>query len=224
MNKEKKMENFIVAVDGPAGSGKSTISKIVAKDYGLTYLDTGAMYRMVALCSLENNIDLGDIDAVTEMLKNLTIDIDGDKFILNGEDVSKEIRTPRVTAIVSDVAAIKEVRVKLVDLQREISEGKKVILDGRDIGTVVFPNAHLKVFLIASSDERARRRLKEYEERGIEISFEEVKASIENRDHIDSTRKESPLKKAEDAIEVDTSSKTIEEVCEKISTLIKDRI
>jgi len=122
------------------------------------------------------------------------------------------------------VAAIKEVRVKLVDLQREISRGKRVILDGRDIGTVVFPNAHLKVFLIASAEERANRRLKEYKEKGIEISFQEVLESIENRDHIDSTRKESPLKKAEDALEVDTSSKSIEEVCDKISALIKARL
>lgn len=218
------VENFIVAVDGPAGSGKSTISKIVAKEYGLTYLDTGAMYRMVALCSLENNIDLADVSAVAAMLKDLKIDIIGNNFILNGTDVSEAIRTPRVTAIVSDVAAIREVRVKLVDLQREISKGKKVILDGRDIGTVVFPNAHLKVFLVASSEERANRRLKEYREKGIDISFEEVKKSIENRDHIDSTRKESPLKKAEDATEVDTSSKTIEEVCRKISDLIEERL
>jgi len=218
------VENFIVAVDGPAGSGKSTISKIVAKEYNLTYLDTGAMYRMVALCSLENNVDLKNIDAVVEMLEEVRIDIEGDKFILNGTDVSHDIRTPRVTAIVSDVAAIKEVRVKLVDLQREISRGKKVILDGRDIGTVVFPNAHLKVFLIASAEERANRRLKEYKEKGIEISFQEVLESIENRDHIDSTRKESPLKKAEDALEVDTSSKSIEEVCDKISALIKARL
>lgn len=218
------VENFIVAVDGPAGSGKSTISKIVAKEYNLTYLDTGAMYRMVALCSLENNVDLKNIDAVAEMLEEVRIDIEGDKFILNGRDVSHDIRTPRVTAIVSDVAAIKEVRVKLVDLQREISRGKKVILDGRDIGTVVFPNAHLKVFLIASAEERANRRLKEYKEKGIEISFQEVLESIENRDHIDSTRKESPLKKAEDALEVDTSSKSIEEVCDKISALIKARL
>jgi len=217
------VENFIVAVDGPAGSGKSTISKIVAKEYGLTYLDTGAMYRMVALSSLENNIDLADTAAVAAMLKDLKIDIIGNNFILNGTDVSEAIRTPRVTAIVSDVAAIREVRVKLVDLQREISKGKKVILDGRDIGTVVFPNAHLKVFLVASSEERANRRLKEYREKGIDISFEEVKKSIENRDHIDSTRKESPLKKAEDATEVDTSSKTIEEVCKKISDLIEER-
>lgn len=218
------MDNFIVAVDGPAGSGKSTISKIVAKEYDLTYLDTGAMYRMVALCSLENNVDLKDREAVSEMLDGIEIDIQGEKFILNGKDVSHDIRTPRVTAIVSDVAAIKEVRVKLVDLQREISKGKKVILDGRDIGTVVFPNAHLKVFLVASAEERANRRLKEYKEKGIDISFQEVLESIQNRDHIDSTREESPLKKAEDALEVDTSSKTIEEVCNKISSLIEARL
>lgn len=218
------MDNFIVAVDGPAGSGKSTISKIVAKEYDLTYLDTGAMYRMVALCSLENNIDLKDREAVSDMLDRIEIDIQGEKFILNGKDVSHDIRTPRVTAIVSDVAAIKEVRVKLVDLQREISKGKKVILDGRDIGTVVFPNAHLKVFLVASAEERANRRLKEYKEKGIDISFQEVLESIQNRDHIDSTREESPLKKAEDALEVDTSSKTIEEVCNKISALIEARL
>ncbi len=220
----KTVDNFIVAVDGPAGSGKSTISKIVAKEYDLTYLDTGAMYRMVALCSLESNVDLKDREAVSEMLDGIEIDIQGEKFILNGKDVSHDIRTPRVTAIVSDVAAIKEVRVKLVDLQREISKGKKVILDGRDIGTVVFPNAHLKVFLVASAEERANRRLKEYREKGIEISFQEVLESIQNRDHIDSTREESPLKKAEDALEVDTSSKTIEEVCNKISALIEARL
>lgn len=218
------MDNFIVAVDGPAGSGKSTISKLVAKEYGLTYLDTGAMYRMVAHCSLINNIDLKDIEAVKEMLDKIELDIIGDKFYVNGIDVSHEIRTPEVTAIVSETAAIKEVRVKLVDLQREISKGKKVILDGRDIGTVVFPNAHLKVFLIASSKERAKRRLKEYESKGIEANYEEVLANIKKRDHIDSTRKESPLKKADDAIEVDTSFIGIEEVCKKISTLIKEKI
>ncbi len=220
----KKLNNYIVAVDGPAGSGKSTISKIIAKEYNLTYLDTGAMYRMVALNSLESNIDLEDIGAVNKMLDEISIDIDGNKFILNGQDVSEEIRTPRVTGIVSDVAAIKEIRVKLVDLQREISKGKKVILDGRDIGTVVFPNAQLKVFLVASPEERAMRRLKEYDSKGVEITFEEVLASIKNRDHIDSNRKESPLKKAEDSIEIDTSSKTIDEVCEEISSLIQQRI
>ena len=156
------MEEFIVTVDGPAGSGKSTIAKIVASKYGLTYLDTGAMYRMIALYALENNVNLEDEKSVEAMLENTKLDIVGNKFFLNGKDVSEEIRTPEVSGIVSPVAAIKAVRVKLVELQREISKGKKTILDGRDIGTVVFPNAQVKIFLVASPEERARRRLNEY--------------------------------------------------------------
>ncbi|WP_320046985.1 (d)CMP kinase [uncultured Ilyobacter sp.] len=218
------MSNFIVAVDGPAGSGKSTISKLVAEKYKLTYLDTGAMYRMVAFYSLEKGVDLDNPAEVELMLKNIKIDIEGDKFILNGIDVSHEIRTPRVTSIVSKTASIKAIREKLVELQREIGRGKRVILDGRDIGTVVFPNAHLKVFLVASPEERAKRRLKEYGERGIESDYQSVLKSIEERDHIDSTREESPLKKAEDAIEVDTSFLSIEEVSDKISALVRERI
>ena len=146
------MREFIVTVDGPAGSGKSTIAKIIAKKYGFTYLDTGAMYRMIALYALENSISLDDTEAVEDMLKNTKLDIIGNQFFLNGKDVSEEIRTPRVSAIVSPVSAIKEVRVKLVDLQREISKGKSVILDGRDIGTVVFPNGDVKIFLVASPE------------------------------------------------------------------------
>ncbi len=218
------MNNFIVAVDGPAGSGKSTISKLVAEKYRLTYLDTGAMYRIVALYSLENGIDLDKPEEVGKMLENLKMDIDGDKFYLNGRDVSHDIRTPEVTSVVSKAASIKVVREKLVDLQREISKGKKVILDGRDIGTVVFPNAHLKVFLVASAEERAARRLKEYGEKGIEADYDSVLKSIKERDHMDSTREESPLKKAEDAVEIDTSHLNIEEVSDRISALIRDRI
>ncbi|WP_372714038.1 (d)CMP kinase [Ilyobacter sp.] len=218
------MSNFIVAVDGPAGSGKSTISKLVAEKYKLTYLDTGAMYRMVAFYSLEKGVDLDSPAEVELMLENIKIDIEGDKFILNGIDVSQEIRTPRVTSVVSKTASIKAVREKLVELQREIGNGKRVILDGRDIGTVVFPDAHLKVFLVASPEERAKRRLKEYEENGIESDYESVLGSIKERDHIDSTREESPLKKADDAIEVDTSFLSIEEVSNKISALIRERI
>ncbi|MGX6590815.1 (d)CMP kinase [Cetobacterium ceti] len=218
------MENFVVAIDGPAGSGKSTIAKIIGKDYGLTYLDTGAMYRMVALYTLKNNISLENKKEIVNALEKIEIDIQGEKFILNGEDVSKEIRTPEVASIVSPVAAIKEVRVKLVELQREISSGKKVILDGRDIGTVVFPKADLKIFLVASPEERAKRRMKDYESKNIKENFEEVLASIKERDHIDSTRKESPLKKAEDAIEIDTSFLNISEVVDKISSLINNRI
>lgn len=218
------MKNYIIALDGPAGSGKSTIAKVIAKNFGLTYLDTGAMYRMVALYILENNIDFTNITDVENILNNIKVDIIDDKFILNGKDVSLEIRTPEVTKIVSPVSAIKAVRVKLVDLQRDISKGKKVILDGRDIGTVVFPNADLKIFLVASPEERAKRRVKDYASKGITEDFETVLKDILERDHTDSTRKESPLKKAEDAIEVDTSFLNIEESVQAISNLIKEKI
>ena len=218
------MKNYIIALDGPAGSGKSTIAKVIAKNFGLTYLDTGAMYRMVALYILENNIDFNNITDVENILNNIKVDIIDDKFILNGKDVSLEIRTPEVTKIVSPVSAIKAVRVKLVDLQRDISKGKKVILDGRDIGTVVFPNANLKIFLVASPEERAKRRVKDYASKGITEDFETVLKDILERDHTDSTRKESPLKKAEDAIEVDTSFLNIEESVQAISNLIKEKI
>lgn len=218
------MKEFIVTVDGPAGSGKSTIAKIIAKKYGFTYLDTGAMYRMIALYALENSIDLQDSKAIETMLKNTKLDIVGNQFFLNGKDVSDEIRTPRISAIVSPVSAIKEVRVKLVDLQREISKGKSVILDGRDIGTVVFPSGDVKIYLVASPEERAKRRLKEYEEKGVEADYESVLASIKERDFIDSTRKESPLKKAEDAHEIDSSTMSIDEVVEVISKYIDEKI
>lgn len=218
------MKEFIVTVDGPAGSGKSTIAKIIAKKYGFTYLDTGAMYRMIALYALENSIDLQDSKAIETMLKNTKLDIVGNQFFLNGKDVSDEIRTPRVSAIVSPVSAIKEIRVKLVDLQREISKGKSVILDGRDIGTVVFPSGDVKIYLVASPEERAKRRLKEYEEKGVEADYESVLASIKERDFIDSTRKESPLKKAEDAHEIDSSTMSIDEVVEVISKYIDEKI
>lgn len=218
------MKEFIVTVDGPAGSGKSTIAKIIAKKYGFTYLDTGAMYRMIAFYALENSIDLQDSKAIETMLKNTKLDIVGNQFFLNGKDVSDEIRTPRVSAIVSPVSAIKEVRVKLVDLQREISKGKSVILDGRDIGTVVFPSGDVKIYLVASPEERAKRRLKEYEEKGVEADYESVLASIKERDFIDSTRKESPLKKAEDAHEIDSSTMSIDEVVEVISKYIDEKI
>lgn len=218
------MEEFIVTIDGPAGSGKSTIAKIIAKKYKFTYLDTGAMYRMIALYALENNIDLEDKIAIKNMLDNTKLDIVENRFFLNGKDVSEEIRTPKVSAVVSPVAAIKEVRVKLVDLQREISKGKKTILDGRDIGTVVFPNADVKIYLVASPEERANRRLKEYKEKGVEADYESVLASIKERDFIDSTREESPLMKAEDAHEIDSSIMSIEEVVEEISKYIDKKI
>ncbi len=216
------MKNFIIALDGPAGSGKSTIAKIISKRMNLTYLDTGAMYRMVALYVKENRID--DYSAIETHFNNIDMDIVGERFFLNGRDVSEEIRTPEVTKIVSPISAIKCVREKLVKRQREISEGKSVILDGRDIGTVVFPNADLKIFLVASSEERAKRRLEEYQKKGIAQNFSDVLADIKQRDYIDMTRKESPLKKADDAIEIDTTKLSIDEVVDNILDLINRKV
>jgi cytidylate kinase len=217
-------EKMIIAIDGPAGSGKSTISKLVAKDLDLIYLDTGAMYRLVTLKALKMGIldeNLENLDKINELLDNLEIDIREDGFYLDGVDVSEEIRKPIVSENVSKIAAIKEVRIKMVDLQRAFSKAKNVILDGRDIGTVVFPNADLKVFLVADARERANRRYKELTEKGENVSLEEIYQNILMRDKIDSTREEAPLKKAEDAVEVDTTSKNIDEVKEEILNLYK---
>ncbi len=216
---------MIIAIDGPAGSGKSTISKLVAKDLDLIYLDTGAMYRLVTLKALKMGIldeNLENLNKINELLDNLEIDIREDGFYLDGVDVSEEIRKPIVSENVSKIAAIKEVRIKMVDLQRKFSKAKNVILDGRDIGTVVFPNADLKVFLVADARERANRRYKELTEKGENVSLEEIYQNILMRDKIDSTREEAPLKKAEDAIEVDTTSKSIDEVKEEILNLYKN--
>ena len=206
---------MIIAIDGPAGSGKSTIAKLIAEDLGLVYLDTGAMYRLVTLKALNEGI-LGDFEKIKKMLNNLNIDIKENGFYLDNVDVSDEIRKPIVSENVSDIAAIREVREKMVDLQRKFSESKNVILDGRDIGTVVFPNADVKIFLVADAKERANRRYKELVKKGENIKIEEIYENILKRDEIDSTRKESPLKKAKDAIEVDTTSKNIEEVKNEI--------
>ena len=216
------LREITVAIDGPAGSGKSTIAKILAKKYNMTYLDTGAMYRMVSFFLLEKGVDLDNNAEIVKKLNEIHLDIQGDNFFINGVDVSKEIRTPEVTAIVSKVSAVKEVRVKLVDLQREIAKGKRAILDGRDIGTVVFPKAHIKIFLVASPEERAKRRVKDYSDKGIvEEQYEDVLAAIKERDFLDSTRAESPLKKAEDAVEINSSFMNIKKVCNKISQHIE---
>ena len=211
---------MIIAIDGPAGSGKSTIAKLIAEDLELVYLDTGAMYRLVTLKALNDGI-LGDLDKIIKMLDNLNIDIKENGFYLDDIDVSEEIRKPVVSENVSDIAAIREVREKMVDLQRKFSESKNVILDGRDIGTVVFPNADVKIFLVADAKERANRRYKELVAKGENVRIEEIYENILKRDEIDSTRKESPLKKADDAVEVDTTSKNIEEVKNEILNIIR---
>ena len=213
---------MIIAIDGPAGSGKSTIAKLIAEDLGLVYLDTGAMYRLVTLKALNDGI-LGNLDKIIKMLDDLRIDIKKNGFYLDDTNVSEEIRKPVVSENVSDIAAIREVREKMVDLQRKFSESKNVILDGRDIGTVVFPNADVKIFLIADAKERANRRYRELVAKGENVKIEEIYENILKRDKIDSTRKESPLKKADDAIEVDTTSKDIEEVKNEILYIIKQK-
>ena len=215
------MKNLIVAIDGPAGSGKSTIAKLLAKKYDLTYIDTGAMYRMITLYLLENNIDISDLKEVERVLNTVNLDMQGDKFYLDNVDVSTKIREKRINDNVSKVASIKIVRSNLVDLQRRISNNKDVILDGRDVGTVIFPNAQVKIFLIASPEERARRRYNEFLEKKTEITYDEVLKSIKERDHIDSTRDESPFVKADDAIELDSTNLTIEDVVNFISKEIE---
>ena len=213
---------MIIAIDGPAGSGKSTIAKLIAEDLELVYLDTGAMYRLVTLKALNDGI-LGNLDKIIKMLDKLRIDIKENGFYLDDTNVSEEIRKPVVSENVSDIAAIREVREKMVDLQRKFSESKNVILDGRDIGTVVFPNADVKIFLVADAKERANRRYKELVAKGENVRIEEIYENILKRDEIDSTRKESPLKKADNAIEVDTTSKNIEEVKNEILFIIKQK-
>lgn len=214
---------MIIAIDGPAGSGKSTIAKLIAEDLGLVYLDTGAMYRLITLKALNDGI-LGNLDKIIKMLDNLNIDIKENGFYLDDIDVSEEIRKPVVSENVSDIAVIREVREKMVDLQRKFSESKNVILDGRDIGTVVFPNADVKIFLVADAKERSNRRYKELVAKGENVRIEEIYENILKRDEIDSTRKESPLKKADNAIEVDTTSKNIEEVKNEILNIVRKKI
>ena len=216
------MKNLVI-FEGPAGSGKSTIAKLIAEDLGLVYLDTGAMYRLVTLKALNDGI-LGNLDKIIKMLDNLNIDIKENGFYLDDIDVSEEIRKPVVSENVSDIAVIREVREKMVDLQRKFSESKNVILDGRDIGTVVFPNADVKIFLVADAKERANRRYKELVAKGENVRIEEIYENILKRDEIDSTRKESPLKKADNAIEVDTTSKNIEEVKNEILNIVRKKI
>jgi cytidylate kinase len=217
------MRNFQVAIDGPAGSGKSSICEIVSKKIGFTHIDTGAMYRAVTLEAMRRDIDLGDesqynfIDSINLIYKN-------DKTLLEGEDVSDEIRSVPVTRNVSLVSSLKRVRDKMVDFQRESAKHGYVLMDGRDIGTVVLPNADCKIFLTATPEERAKRRLKELEEKSIKSDFKTVLEDIKLRDFKDSHRAIAPLKKADDAIEVDTTSMSIEQVCDRIIEIINERM
>lgn len=213
------MNNFHIAIDGPAGSGKSTISSLLAEKLKWTHIDTGAMYRAVTLYALENEIDLNNEESYS-FLETIKISYLNDNIYLNNKNVSKEIRSEEVTKNVSLVSSFHYVRKKMVDLQKEAAKGINVVMDGRDIGTVVLPNANLKVFLTANVEERAKRRYQENKDNLVNKSIDDVIEEIKIRDTKDSTRKESPLKKAKDAIELDTTYLTIEEVVEKILLMI----
>lgn len=216
-----QMEKVRIAVDGPSGAGKSTIAKMVAKRLGIDYIDTGAMYRAVAYKILSENIALTDLESLKEMLSRTEVDLSGGKVILDGNELGERIRTPEVTAMASDCSALPVVREKLVSLQREMAEKKSVIMDGRDIGTNVLKDAEKKFFLTASADERALRRYREFQEKGQDMPFEQVKADIVERDHNDSTRALNPLAKAPDAVEIDSTSMDIDEVVEVILEQVK---
>ena len=212
---------MIIAIDGPSASGKSTTAKGVAERLGITHLDTGAMYRAVTLGIIENGIDLDDHERICKFLEELEINFDSLNDIwANGHNVTGKIRTTEVSSNVSAVSAISQVREKMVAIQRAIAEGSDCVLEGRDIGTVVFPNADYKFFLVADLEIRAKRRLVELEKIGEISSLSELISDIQNRDRLDSSRKISPLVQAEDAITIDTGTLTINEQIEKIVEII----
>ena len=219
---------FIVAVDGTAGSGKGSITKIVAEKLNLVAIDTGAMYRCVALAMLEKNIKIEETGKIEELLQNIKIeffDKDGEKKVfLNGEDVTKKIRTVEVTEYASPVATVKIVREHLVKLQREMAKSIDVIMEGRDIGTNVFPNADVKIYLDATPEERAQRRFRQNKENGIDTPYEEILKNVIDRDYRDSHRELSPLIKAPDAIYIDSTGMTVEEEANEVIKIIKDKI
>ena len=216
--------SFIVAVDGPSGTGKGTITKLVAEKFNFQYIDTGAMYRCVTLKLLNEKIDANDTEKIEKILKEIKIDLKGTSVFLDGKDVSKKIREEDVNNNVSQISHIPIVRTMMVELQRRMSEGKNFILDGRDIGTNVFPNAEVKIFLDASVEERAQRRYKQNQENGIDITLDEIKKNIEFRDNNDKNSKVGTFKMAEDAIYIDTTNLSINQVKNKVFKIIKKKM
>ena len=219
---------FNVAIDGPAGAGKSTIAKMVAKKMNLIYVDTGSMYRAMALACIRQGIKADEHEKVAETIKSLNISLEYEdgvqQVILNGENVNAYIRTEEVGNMTSAIATYPEVREKLVAMQQAIAKEKEVIMDGRDIGTCVLKDAPVKIYLSASADERAKRRCSEFEKLGQEYDFEKVKEQIIQRDKNDMTRELNPLRKADDAVEVDTTKMNIEEVKDTIVKTIKEKV
>lgn len=212
-----------IAIDGPGGAGKSTIAKLVADKYGVDYVDTGAMYRAVALKSIRSNVEQTDSDAIAEMLEGTTIDFNGVSIILDGEDVSAFIRTPDVSMAASNVSKHACVREMVSNLSRSLAMSKDLVMDGRDIGTNVIKDAEVKIFLTASAEVRAKRRYDQLIEAGKEADFDSILKDIEQRDYQDTHRELNPLAQAEDAIFLDTSDMTIDEVVQNISEIIDDK-
>lgn len=220
---------FSVAIDGPSGAGKSTLAKMCAAKLGLIYVDTGAIYRTVGLGALRRGIGSKDSGGVQSMLPELKVEIrhDGEglqRMLLNGSDVTSDIRLPEISIYASDVSAMPSVRAFLLEMQRHFAENGNVIMDGRDIGTVVLPEADLKIFLTAAPEERAQRRYAELLEKGVKTTYEDVLRDIKYRDTNDSTRSSAPLKAAEDAVLVDTTGNSLEESFELICELIRERM
>lgn len=219
--------SYCVAIDGPAGAGKSTIAKEIAKRMQFIYVDTGAMYRAMALFLVRNHVSADDLAAIERTCEDAEIGICYEKgqqvVYLNGENVNDLLRSEEVGRMASIASVIKSVRIKLVNLQRRLAETTDVVMDGRDIGTCVLPNADVKIYLTASSRVRAQRRYDELQEKGVTCSFEEIEKDIIERDHRDMTREESPLRKAEDAVEVDSSYMTVEQVVDTIIRIINEK-
>ncbi|CDF58165.1 (d)CMP kinase [Thermobrachium celere] len=216
------MNRIAIAIDGPAGAGKSTISRLIAEKMGIEYIDTGAMYRAITLKLINKGVDISDIQKVKDIVNSTKVELVNGRVYLDEIDVTEEIRMPYVSAKVSDVAAIPCVRERLVHLQREMAKKTSVIMDGRDIGTNVLKDAEVKIYLTASVEERAKRRYIELKNKGIDVTFEEICNDIKNRDNIDTNREVNPLRKADDAVLVDTTGKSIQQVVDEIISIIKE--
>ncbi|MDP8260029.1 MAG: (d)CMP kinase [Candidatus Gygaella obscura] len=219
---------MIIAIDGPAGSGKSTVARLLARKLQFLYIDTGAMYRAITLVVLESNTDVNNEQSIARFAYESKIKLinqeDGSiKIFLNEKDVSFQIRQPQITSVVSDISRIQGVREAMLKLQRELGNSNNSVLEGRDIGTVVFPHAEVKFFLDADFKERVRRRFEENNQKNIDTTFSQVEADLANRDRIDSTRKIAPLKKAEDAVMIDTTFLSIDQAVDKLYSLVKNK-
>ena len=225
---ENMCKNYVIAIDGEAGTGKSSLAKNIAKKYKIVYMDTGAMYRCVTLNMIWEEISLDEIYKIERLLENIKIDMENedgeDKFYLNGIDVTKQIREKQVNDLVSQVSHIPVVRERMVELQRKLAKGKKIVMEGRDIGTNVFPNAKVKIYLTATAQERAKRRYEQNKEKGINIPYEEILNNVIFRDRNDKSSNVAPLKKADDAFELDTTNYTLEEVEKIVVEKIREKV